>query len=168
MAPRRPVRGTRPESGAAAVEFALVVPVLVLIISGIIGFGVVFAQQLALGNASRQVARSAVVRGSFCGTGGGVGLPGTMLTGDAKVNATTLFVTTNNVQVDIKRSAGLPTDWSTGLCTGDSGNAAMACSGSAVGDNVYVRMRYTSTLSLPFFQPSFNLQSIGAFRCEFS
>ena len=165
MAPRRPVRGTRPESGAAAVEFALVVPVLVLIISGIIGFGVVFAQQLALGNASRQVARSAVVRGSFCGTGGGVGLPGTMLTGDAKVNATTLFVTTTNVQVDIKRAANVPSDWSTGTCSGDS---AMACSGSLQGDNVYVRLRYTSTLSLPFFQPSFNLQSIGAFRCEFS
>ena len=168
MAPRRPVRGTRPESGAAAVEFALVVPVLVLIISGIIGFGVVFAQQLALGNASRQVARSAVVQGSFCGVGGAAGTPlgsTTKLTRDAKANATTIFVTTTNVQVDIKRAANVPSDWSTGTCSGDS---AMACSGSLQGDNVYVRLRYTSTLSLPFFQPSFNLQSIGAFRCEFS
>lgn len=154
------------DRGAAAVEFALVVPVLVLIISGIIGFGVVFAQQIALGNAARQVARQAVVDGSYCGTGGGTGSAGTMLTGEAKTNATTLFVSTNNVQVDILRATTTPTtDWTTGACTGDT---TKACASSTVGDNVYVRLRYTSTLSLPFFTPSFNLSSIGAFRCEFS
>lgn len=172
MALKRPIRGSRPEGGAAAVEFALVMPILVLIISGIVGFGVILAQQMALGNASRQVARSAAVAGSFCGTGGGTGSPGTMLTGEAKTNATTLFVTTNNVRVEVKRAVTTPTEnystaW-TGTCTGDSGVTAQACNGSATGDNVYVRLRYTSTLSLPFFQPSFNLSSIGAFRCEFT
>ena len=75
MALKRPIRGSRPEGGAAAVEFALVMPILVLLISSIVGFGVVLAQQMALGNAARQVARSAVVDGSFCGTGGGTGSP---------------------------------------------------------------------------------------------
>jgi hypothetical protein len=92
-----------------------------------------------------------------------------MLTAEAKANATTLFVTKNNVQVEIKRGVTTPTEtystaWS-GTCSGDT---TQACMGSTFGDNVYVRLRYTSTLSLPFFQPSFNLSSIGAFRCEFS
>lgn len=167
MALSRPIRGSRPEGGAAAVEFALVMPILVLLISAIVGFGVVLAQQLALGNAARQVARSAAVRGSYCGTGGPAGTAltsTTMLTRDAKDNATTLFVTKTNVAVDIKVSATSPSSW-TGLCSGDT---TQACSTSVVGDNVYVRLRYTSTLSLPFFQPSFNLSAIGAFRCEFN
>jgi Flp pilus assembly protein TadG len=169
MALKRPIRGGRPEGGAAAVEFALVMPVLVLLISSIVGFGVVLAQQVALGNAARQVARMAVVSGSYCGTGGGTGNLGTKLTQEAKANATTLFVTQSNVQVEIKRTTSTPTevyatDW-TGTCTGD---AVQACTGAASGDNVYVRMRYNSILSLPFFQPTFKLSAIGAFRCEFS
>ena len=170
MALKRPLRGSRPEGGAAAVEFALVMPVLVLIISSIVGFGVVLAQQMALGNAARQTARNAVVDLAYCGTGGGTGSPGTMLTQEAKLNSNTLFVTPNNVRVEIKKATITPanvygTDW-TGTCTGDSGVASRVCNLSTTGDNAYVRLRYTSTLSLPFFQPSFNLSAIGAFRCE--
>ena len=174
MALKRPLRGGRPEGGAAAVEFALVMPILVLLISSIIGFGVVLAQQMALGNAARQTARSLAVQSSYCGTGGAAGASSsTMLTDEAKTNATTLFVTKKNVSVEIKRAATTPTEdyatpWTgttaSPLCSGDT---AQPCLNSATGDNVYVRLRYTSTLSLPFFQPSFNLSSIGAFRCEF-
>jgi Flp pilus assembly protein TadG len=155
------------------VEFALLVPVLVLIISGIVGFGVVFAQQLALGNAARQAARSAAVDGPLCGTGGAAGASSpTHLTSEAKTNATTIFVTTDNISVEIKRAGAAPTDvyttdW-TGTCVGGAAPAGKACAGSTWGDNVYVRMRYTSVLSLPFFKPSFNLSAVGAFRCEFS
>ena len=44
-----------------AVEFALIVPVLLLIVFGIINFGVLFSQQLTLNNAVREGARKAVV-----------------------------------------------------------------------------------------------------------
>ena len=165
MAVRDRRRNGHPEQGASAVEFALVMPVLVLIVSGIIGFGIVFAQQMALGNAARQVARSAVVNNTYCGTGGGAGTAGTMLIGEAKGNATTISVNTNNVLVDVKRDTSTPTGWTTGLCSGDT---TKACAASTPGDNVYVRLRYTSSLALPFFQPTFNLSAIGAFRCEFS
>ena len=50
------------ESGAVAVEFGLLVPVLVALVFGIINFGIVFGQNLALNNASRDAARFAVVR----------------------------------------------------------------------------------------------------------
>jgi Flp pilus assembly protein TadG len=52
------------DTGASAVEFALVVPLLILLVFGIIDFGGLFAQQLALNNGVRQGARAAVVAGS--------------------------------------------------------------------------------------------------------
>ncbi len=51
----------RTERGASAVEFALVVIPLLMIVAGIVNFGFVFAQQLALDNAVRAGARAGVV-----------------------------------------------------------------------------------------------------------
>src|SRR5215470_9165028 len=54
------------ERGASAVEFALVVPFLLLIVFGIIVYGMVFAQSLSLSNSARQAARSGVISGTTC------------------------------------------------------------------------------------------------------
>jgi hypothetical protein len=51
----------RNERGASAVEFALVVIPLLLVVGGIINFGVAFANQISLDNAVRQAARATVV-----------------------------------------------------------------------------------------------------------
>lgn len=51
----------RTERGAAAVEFALVLIPLLIVVGGIINFGVAFANQISLDNAVRQAARAAVV-----------------------------------------------------------------------------------------------------------
>lgn len=48
---------TRRERGAAAVEFALVVPVLLLLVFGIIEFSRLYNQQISLTNAARAAAR---------------------------------------------------------------------------------------------------------------
>jgi Flp pilus assembly protein TadG len=45
------------ENGQAMVEFALVLPILLLFIGGIIDFGWIFNNQLAANNASREAAR---------------------------------------------------------------------------------------------------------------
>ena len=57
---------TRPdEGGASAVEFALVVPFLLLIVFGIIVYGMVFAQTLSLSNSARQGALNRVASKHF-------------------------------------------------------------------------------------------------------
>ncbi|CAN7533449.1 pilus assembly protein [Terrabacter sp. LjRoot27] len=51
----------RTERGASAVEFAIVLPVLFLVIAGVVDFGRYFFTQIQLTNASREGARAAVV-----------------------------------------------------------------------------------------------------------
>ena len=51
----------RGEDGQAMVEFALILPILLLILCGIIDFGWLFYNQLALNNICREGARYAVV-----------------------------------------------------------------------------------------------------------
>jgi len=52
----------RREKGVAALEFAIVLPVLVLLALGICQFGILFYNQQVLINASREAARSGIVQ----------------------------------------------------------------------------------------------------------
>lgn len=49
------------EKGQAMVEFALVLPILLLLIGGIIDFGLIFNQKVLANNASREAARYVAV-----------------------------------------------------------------------------------------------------------
>src|SRR6478735_3432508 len=60
-ATRRRRAGRRDEGGASAVEFALVLPVLFLIIGAIIDFGFIFAQQISFNTSARDAARAGVL-----------------------------------------------------------------------------------------------------------
>jgi len=53
--------GARNEAGAAIVEFALVVPILLLLLFGIVEFGIAFNDYISVRNGSREGARVAVV-----------------------------------------------------------------------------------------------------------
>jgi Flp pilus assembly protein TadG len=58
----RPLRGrlkqlTRSDKGAAAVEFAIVLPILVIMLLGIIDFGLYFYNDLQITHATRNAAR---------------------------------------------------------------------------------------------------------------
>jgi Flp pilus assembly protein TadG len=56
------------EHGQATVEFALVLPVLLLVVFGIVQFGIAFNNSLTLADAVRAAARAAVVNGQDLGT----------------------------------------------------------------------------------------------------
>jgi Flp pilus assembly pilin Flp len=58
------IKGTmdqRDQDGAAAVEFALLLPLLVLLLFGFIQFGLAFSTRIQATNAAREAARQAVV-----------------------------------------------------------------------------------------------------------
>src|SRR3954470_8261614 len=69
-------RSRRPDTGASAVEFALVAPVLFLILFGIIDYGIWFSDSISARQAVRDGARRGVVAsfGTCTGpTGGDLG-----------------------------------------------------------------------------------------------
>ena len=58
----RDIKEKNPERGAALVELAMVLPLLLLILVGIIELGLLFYNQQVLTNASREGARSGIAR----------------------------------------------------------------------------------------------------------
>ena len=49
------------QTGASAVEFAIILPLLVVFVFGIIEFGLIFYNKAMLTNASREAARAGIV-----------------------------------------------------------------------------------------------------------
>ena len=63
MAPVNKTSGLRSESGAELVEFALVLPLLIFTIMGLVDFGFLFQRFEVINNAAREGARIAVLPG---------------------------------------------------------------------------------------------------------
>jgi Flp pilus assembly protein TadG len=105
------------EKGASAVEFALVLPVLILILFGIIEFGFIIYDKAVITNASREGARTGIVyrvgvggvpsavstdditttvvnycMGALISLGGGPSVPSTTVTGNCAVAGSALTV----------------------------------------------------------------------------
>ena len=75
---RRLTERRRAEDGTAAVEFALILPILILIVLGIIEFGFAFNTQIALTQAAREGVRVEALE-----------------TGDGATTALSAFIATN-------------------------------------------------------------------------
>ena len=141
------------ERGASAVEFALVVPILILIMIGIVNFGFVLAQQISLNNAARQAARYAVVDGRTCA--------------DIKTEGKNAAET-----VGMSVSAGtVPTP----VVTNCGADTVKPCASSAPNTNITVTMTRTGAANAWIITaPPFNLmpvptvRGVGVMRCEFS
>lgn len=59
----QPPRQDRQQRGAAAVEFALILPLLLFMVLGVIDYGVFFGQTISLQGAAREGARQGVTQG---------------------------------------------------------------------------------------------------------
>lgn len=154
----------RTGEGAVAVEFALVLPVLLLLVFGIIGYGLVLAQQSALSSAVRAGARYGSVN---------------LYAGDhtceqvvrrARDSVRTIGLSDpETVAITVKRG-------DTVVCSAASGADAPAvdtlpCTGSPASDpdTLYVEGRYTTDIGVPV--PGIDgrvLFARGAFQCEYS
>ena len=154
----------REEEGAAAVEFGLIAPILVLLVFGIMSFGILFAQTLSLNNAARQGARFGAVGQRTCA----------QLITETQAASTTINLTQpSQVTVKIYRGQTLAAAESAGAintaapCNNASPNNT-PCYGSADGDNVYVKASYDSRLLIPLFKiGAFTVGGTGGFRCEY-
>jgi hypothetical protein len=142
----RPRTNGRTERGAAAVEFAFIIVPLMLIICGIVNFGVIFAQQLSLDNATRAAARAGVVDV------------------DADVTARTRAEFEGAIARDNAGEVGVDL----------SGGVGASCEGSDLGDMMVVEADVTSDVLIPWIFPdsvlpgSYTLESEAAFQCEYS
>lgn len=159
----RRLRARRAEDGAAAVEFALVAPLLIILVFGIIAFGILFAQKLALGNAARQAARYGVVADRTCAD----------LTAEAKDDSSTIAMDGAQAQVTVtlQSADGTPVASASQPCPGTNPTATTeVCAGSSDGDQVYVEVQYDSTLIIPLVitDNNFEISGDGVFRCEYS
>ena len=158
------MRVSRDDDGAAAVEFALILPILLLLVFGIIQFGLVFAQLLALNNASRQASRTGVVNLSTCstvmdqvtnGTAGAIGLAGPY----------TVTVTRAGTAVC---TASLTT---AGVATYSVGSSStIACPSGNSDKALTVQTSATASIVIPpfVFITGFPLKGKGVYQCELS
>ncbi len=163
---RRAAAGERTQRGAAAVELALVFPVLMLTIFGIIQFGFVMAQSAALANGGRTGARFGVVNA--------LTMPNcAAVVARIRESVTTLDMTGANVAVTVRR--GTSTGSATAVCSSAAnssvvtGSAVSLCSTVPAVENnaLYVTTTYSSPAIVPIGIGNFSLDGTGTFRCEY-
>lgn len=154
-------RGPHREHGAAAVEFALVLPILLLVVFGIISFGILFAQQLSLGNGARQGARLGVVAQNSCSD----------IAREARSGSQTIGMNADDVRVIVKVG---PNEGSlTSKCdvaAGSPGSSTtIPCLSATDNNKLFVYTVYPSEVTVPLvpIKKTMILESVGVFRCEF-
>ena len=131
--------GTEREQGAVAVEFAIILPLLSLILFGIIQFGIAFSQYEVYVGAAREGGRYAAVR---CVPDSTTGCTSTLIENKVKAAAAGYTIT------------GSPTE-------------NIACSGSTIGQPVTVSWSQNMSINIPFWKSvAFTKTISGVFRCE--
>ena len=165
---RRRVRGER---GAAAVEFALVLPILLSIVLGIIAFGFIFASQISLNSAARDAARAGVVQPLS-----GTGLNCADIAKLARASSHPLGGDAQSVDVTVR-------DYNNNVaCTFPAGNTSPSagattkfpCSGSNLSADPLLSVQLTYVSKMPFRVPYLPgssekpLTADGSFQCEYN
>ncbi|MCF6377283.1 pilus assembly protein [Nocardioides KLBMP 9356] len=141
----RTSKKTRDERGVSAVEFALTLIPLLMVIAGIVNFGLVFAQQLSLDNAIRAGARAGVVQ-----TGN---VPATVATNQW-----------NSTVIAKSQTSGFGVTY---------GGVGSTCKGSTFGASMIVQGTVTTKFLIPWPLPKsllpkqVTLSSKAEFQCEY-
>ena len=158
-----------PEQGVAAVEFALILPVLILMIGAIIDFGFIFAQQIAYNTSARDAARAGVLPSV-----GGVKLTCGQVALKARTSAASGAVGTAPLNLGVTvTGAGGSCSLAVGSASASGASASYPCTGSgaagATQTDLAVSLSYTSTQPFPVpFMGSITLGSKGNFQCEYT
>lgn len=143
-------------------EFALILVPLMILVLGIIGFGIVFTQKQALSNAARDAARAGVVPYA-------TPITCDSLVTKAKNDSETLGLNPSDVGVAVTRGTGgtLVT-----VCSSSAPASTKPCLNATqtntTTDDLTVTTSYDSTVDLFFASKSFTLIGKGTFRCEYT
>ena len=159
-------RRVRSERGAQAVEFALVLPFLLLIVFGIIAYGFVFAAQLSMNSSARDAARAGVVQPI---TGNPMTCQAVAL--QAKNASSTIGLTPSKVSVQVSSptASGSPACKvaADGSASGSTGTTM--CTGSSQDGQLVVLVTYDSVkVPVPMVPVPGKLTATGSFQCEYS
>jgi Flp pilus assembly protein TadG len=143
-------RRPRGERGAQVVEFALIVPVLLIIIGAIIQFGFIYNAQVTVTQAAREGARLAAICGSSCSSG--------PIASSTKNAAPGLDASQLTVTIMYCPSGG--------ACTGTSSSPAYcpASATQATGD-AEVIVSYPESLGAPLLNYSFSVTGKARMPC---
>ncbi|GAC1414011.1 MAG: hypothetical protein NVSMB57_09570 [Actinomycetota bacterium] len=134
---------SRDERGASAVEFAIVMSVLFMVLFGIVQFGLAYNRAQGLEAAAREGARAASVGGSYDEIVARVQQSQSLFTA-ADVNVTTIPAS-----------------------TGSARPCALAGVGGTVTVNASVAPNAAYAIAIPLWgQQSINYNAAGTFRCE--
>lgn len=174
------------QDGAAAVEMALVLPVLVLLAYGVIEFGIIFSQDLGMGNGAREGARFAASTPTMeCDNSANDDLLQLVLDAtnttllDDQPGSNELSEVSIRVSVGADAAeAALPGSVVCGVDPGGlwgdvppGGSTDVGvCDGASTGDRVYVESRWARGLSIPFgpVANDFEVNGTGVFPCEYT
>ncbi|MFA5787960.1 MAG: TadE/TadG family type IV pilus assembly protein [Actinomycetota bacterium] len=152
----RCTRGRSGEGGASAVEFALILPVLILLLFGIVQFGIAYNRTQGLQAAAREGARLASIGSS----GNDIG---------ARVRASQSLFDSNDVQIQIGAQKPGATSWESHAF--DTWGTQAPCSVAQVGGLVRVTAsvppldKYAITIPL-WGNREITYTASGTFRCE--
>jgi hypothetical protein len=124
------------EDGQAFVEFAIVLPILVLLVFGITQFGLAFRNYLAITDAARVAARAAAVK----------------RTSSPCTAATTAIQNTVSTTQWAEIEPNLPPDW--------------CVAGENVGDPIKITIKYPYAIGLPGVSASGDLTASATERME--
>lgn len=157
------------DTGAAAVEFALILVPLMILVMGIIGFGIVFTQKQSLSNAARDAARAGVVPYA-------TPITCDSLVTKAKNDSETLGLNPSAVTVEVTRGTKgkvLPDPEAlVTVCSSNNPQSTKPCLNATqtntTTDDLTVTTSYVSTVDLFFASKSFTLIGKGTFRCEYT
>lgn len=138
--------------GAAAVEFALLLPVLVLLLFGIIQFGVAFNQAQGQQAAAREGARLAAVWADNGTVAARVRESGSPFGG---------------ADADVLIAWGASDTSATSPVSAEASPRIVACDQANTGDYVFVTARDEISLVIPLWgDVTFDYDAGGSFRCE--
>jgi Flp pilus assembly protein TadG len=156
-------RPRRHDDGASAVEFALVVPFLLLLVFGIISFGLYFAGALGLSNATREAARYGVVQNRTC-----TEIAESLQSTSSGTLGIVYPITFTGSRGTATCAGSIASDGNITYTSSSPSTTVMCANSTPAADELEVQAVAGANIFIPTMVIDLDLTGKGAYRCEFS